>query len=182
MVYDFLVKDNKAEFLAKVEAISARLGILPDWLMVIMRTESGIDPAAVNPYSGATGLIQFMPDTARSLGTSTAALKAMDNVSQLDYVEKYFRPYAGRITSPQDMYLITFFPRALGKPDNYVLQTDTISAARIAGQNAPYDLNKDQAITAGELRAAFTKKIPSGVSVVFDQVASAAGDLKKKSN
>ena len=180
MVYDFLVKTNQDEFLSKVSDISARLGILPDWLMIVMKTESTLNPAAVNPASGATGLIQFMPDTAQSLGTSTAALKVMSNVVQLDYVYKYFAPYAGRISSPQDMYIITFFPRALGKPDDYVLQTDTISAARIAGQNAPYDLNKDKTITAGELRAAFARKIPTGVSLIFDQAASAAGDLKKK--
>jgi len=182
MVYDFLVKKNQAAFLAKVSDISAQLGILPDWLMVIMKTESNLDPAAVNPYSGATGLIQFMPDTASSLGTSTSALKLMDNLTQLDYVYRYFAPYAGRIKSPTDLYVITFFPRALGKPDDYVLQTDTITAARIAGQNAPYDLNKNQEITAGELKMAFSKKIPSGVSIIFDQVADAAGELKKKLN
>ena len=38
----------------------------------------------------ATGLIQFMPKTAKNLGTSTQQLFKMSNVQQLDYVYKYF--------------------------------------------------------------------------------------------
>lgn len=45
------------------------------------------------PGSGAIGLIQFMPSTAKGLGTSTSALKQMTAVDQLAYVEKYFAPY-----------------------------------------------------------------------------------------
>ena len=37
----------------------------------------------------ATGLIQFMPKTAKNFGTSTQELFKMDNVKQLDYVHKY---------------------------------------------------------------------------------------------
>lgn len=46
--------------------------------------------------SGATGLIQFMPATAQGMGTTTAALAAMSAVQQLDYVQRYFKPYAAR--------------------------------------------------------------------------------------
>lgn len=44
----------------------------------------------VNRASGATGLIQFMPSTAKQLGTTTDKLAAMTEVDQLDYVAKYF--------------------------------------------------------------------------------------------
>jgi hypothetical protein len=37
-----------------------------------------------------TGLIQFMPDTARSLGTTVEALREMTAAQQMQYVEKYF--------------------------------------------------------------------------------------------
>ncbi len=166
MVYDNLITQNKAAFLAKLTEIAAKLKIQPSWLMIVFKIEAtdqsgNISHQALNPVSGAAGYIQFMPATARGLGTTTAALLNMTNVQQLDYVYKYFQPYTGRINSIQDLYTITFFPRALGKPDNYVLQTDTLSASLIAGQNRPYDLNRDNAITAGELRASITKRIPS---------------------
>ncbi len=43
-----------------------------------------------------------MPSTAKRLGTTTAALKGMTGVQQLDYVQKYLQPYAGKINSLQD--------------------------------------------------------------------------------
>jgi len=170
MIYENLIKENRAAFLAKLTEIAGRLRVNPDWLMVVFKIETGIDHRAINPVSGASGLIQFMPATAAGMGTSTAAIRSMSNVQQLDYVYKYFQPYAGRILSVIDLYTITFFPRALGKPDNYILQTDTLKAGTIAAQNRPYDLNRNGAITLGELKAAITKKLP----------AEAAEALKKK--
>lgn len=161
MIYDYLVTENKVDFLGKVSNIAAKLGINPDWLMIVFKIESSMNHKAVNPYTQATGLIQFMPSTAAGLGTTTGGLMAMSNVQQLDYVYKYFAPYKGRFSSILDLYTVTFFPAALGKADSYILQTDRIAAGTIARQNGAYDLNKDNQITLGELKAAITKKIPS---------------------
>lgn len=176
MTYDYLVIENRAAFLARVTEIAAVLGVSPDWLMIVFKIESNINPAAINPYTGATGLIQFMPATAAGLGTSCAALAEMGNVRQLDYVLKYFKPYAGKITGVVDLYTITFFPRALGKPDEYILKTDTVSAGTIAHQNAPYDINKNGEISAGELRQSIVKRIPGDVVYAM----GAAADYLKK--
>jgi hypothetical protein len=163
MVYEYLVTENKAVFLQKVKEIAAKLGVNPDWLMIVFKIESGINHRAVNAVTGATGLIQFMPATAAGLGTSTVALRNMGNVEQLDYVYKYFKPYAGRLSSLTDLYTVTFFPRALGQPDSYVLQTDTLKAGTIARQNPGFDLDKDGQITYGEFKAAVLSKVPSEV-------------------
>lgn len=180
MVYDYLIKQNKAAFLAKVVEISARLGIDPDWLMIVMKMESGINHRAVNPTGGATGLIQFMPRTAAGLGTTAAALVAMDNVGQLDYVYKYFKPYAGRLFSVTDLYMVTFFPVALGKPDDYVLQTDTLSASLIARQNSVFDLDMNQAITVGEFKQSVLKRLPvEAVEAVKAAAVNTVDFLKK---
>ncbi|MGC8160121.1 transglycosylase SLT domain-containing protein, partial [Salmonella enterica] len=72
--------ENKVEFTDKVKTISTELGINHNWLMFVMWFESKLNPQAVNPISGATGLIQFMPSTARSLGTTTDVLRRMSNV------------------------------------------------------------------------------------------------------
>lgn len=154
MVYSEYVLTNKDAFIAKVKDISARLKINPEWLMVVMYAESRLNPKAVNSNGGATGLIQFMPKTAAWLGTSTAALKNMSNVDQLDWVYKYFNSLGatGKMKSVYDLYLVTFFPIALGKPDNWVLESKDLSAYTVAVNNKIIDLNKDNKITVGEFK------------------------------
>lgn len=160
LIFEDKVNSNRAEFLAKVRNVASRLGIDPNWLMAAMYFESGLNPKAVNPYTQATGLIQFMPSTARSLGINQAALLAMNNVAQLEYVYQYLKPYRNRFKSFIDLYLSIFFPLAIGKPDNWVLQTSRLTAKRIAEQNGIFDLNKDNRITVGEIKKAYLNKIP----------------------
>lgn len=73
--------------------------------------------------SGAVGLIQFMPATARSLGTDTLALSKMSALEQLEYVFKYLTNchMNSRISSLEDMYMSILLPSAIGKPLDYVL-------------------------------------------------------------
>lgn len=149
-----MIFENKVsvQFVLKVKAIAKRLGVKEDWLMAVMWSESRLNPAACNPSGGATGLIQFMPATAKYLGTSCDELARMDAVTQLDYVEKFFRPYANRCKSFPELYLACFFPAAIGRPDSYILQTSTLPAELIAKQNPLFDANKDGRITVGEFR------------------------------
>ncbi|MEN6539428.1 MAG: hypothetical protein ABFC67_07455 [Mizugakiibacter sp.] len=119
------------------------------WLMACMHFESGgtFSPAVANAAgSGAVGLIQFMPRTAEGLGTRTAQLGGMTAVEQLDYVEKYFRPYARRIASLSDMYMAILLPRAIGDHEDAALFSDG-AAYR---QNAALDRNTDGKITKAE--------------------------------
>ena len=169
MLYEEKVKSNKDAFIAKVITISERLGIQPEWLMQVFVNESGVNHQAVNTVSGATGLIQFMPATAINLGTTVAALKAMTNVQQLDWVYKYLAPYTGRITSYIDLYFTIFFPLAVGKPDDWVFQTSKLSASKIASQNPVFDLNKDGKLTVAEVREAMLRKVPAAWRDFFDK-------------
>lgn len=148
------VKENREEFTEKVASICSQLNIKPDWLMFVMWFESKLNPQAVNPISGATGLIQFMPSTARGLGTTTAVLKHMNNVQQLDYVLAYLRPYKGRMKTWVDVYLAVFYPRAMGNP-NFVITSDIV-----AKQNKIFDLNKDLDISVKEIETALRRRIP----------------------
>jgi hypothetical protein len=108
-----------------------------------MNHESGLNPGAVNPYTNATGLIQFMPNTARNMGTSVEALKNMSAIDQLDYVERFYKPIAGKAKDIGDLYMFTFLPAAIGKPDNFVIGASG-STNKIFGinQNALYKQNK----------------------------------------
>ena len=148
------VKENRVEFTEKVASICSQLNIKPEWLMFVMWFESKLNPQAVNPISGATGLIQFMPSTARGLGTTTDVLKRMSNVQQLDYVLAYLRPYKGRMKTWVDVYLAVFYPRAMGNP-NFVITSDIV-----AKQNKIFDLNRDLDISVKEIETALRKQIP----------------------
>lgn len=116
-----------AEFRTKVLSIAAMLQMPQDgasWLMACMAWESGrsFSPSVVNGAgSGAVGLIQFMPSTAKGLGTSTAALAAMTAEQQLDYVQHYFAPYRGKLQVLSDVYMVILWPAAVGKSDATIL-------------------------------------------------------------
>ncbi len=90
--YKQLADDKK--FAAAIAGTANRLGFPAQWLVDVMAFETG---GTFSPYvpnaggSGAVGLIQFMPDTAKNLGTSSSALQGMNRVQQLVYVEKYFK-------------------------------------------------------------------------------------------
>lgn len=115
---------DKALFKAGVLGVANKLAISPDWLMGVMWIESRLKASARNPNSSASGLIQFMRDTALELGTTIEAIRAMNAVQQLPYVEKYFRQkFAahGRPKGVQDLYLLTLYPVAFGKRDTFVI-------------------------------------------------------------
>jgi hypothetical protein len=139
-------------FRARVREIAGALGCSPDDLMTCMAWETGrrFSPSVRNMAgSGATGLIQFMPQTARDLGTSVADLARMTAEKQLDYVEAYFRPWRGKLRNLGDLYMAILWPRAVGQPDSHVLW-DRASRPTTYRQNMGLDVNRDGVITRGE--------------------------------
>ncbi len=146
-------------FLNKVKTIGLNLGLTPEYLMAVMGFETGgtYSPSIRNPVSGATGLIQFMPSTAIGLGTSVSKLAQMTAIEQLDYVEKYLRPYKGRFSTLEDAYMAVLWPVAVGKGSNYVLfRSGTIQYT----QNSGLDANRDGVVTASEAANKVRKYLP----------------------
>lgn len=142
------------EFRAKVTSIAKGLSLDPNWLMAVMAWETGktFSPAARNPGSSATGLIQFLQSTAMALGTTTSQLARMSAVEQLDYVEKYYKATpASRIHNLGDAYLAVLFPVAIGRPDSYVMwQRDSGPYQREYAANSGLDREKKGYITRGD--------------------------------
>ncbi|HEY6431417.1 MAG TPA: hypothetical protein VIZ17_05500 [Acetobacteraceae bacterium] len=151
-------------FKEKVIQISLALEVSVDFLMSAMAFESGetFSPSILNAAgSGATGLIQFMPATAQGLGTTTADLAAMSATEQLDFVQLYFQPFTGRLSTLTDVYMAILFPVAVGKGPNFVL----FRAGTIAyDQNAGLDTNGDGLITASEAAAHVRQKYNKGLT------------------
>jgi len=156
---DLVPSQEQAVFEQKVIDVAARLQTNPNWLMQVMKAESGLRADIQNTtyplHNGyATGLIQFVPDTAATLGTSTNALKQMSRVEQMDWVYKYYSPYTGQLNSYFAVYLVTFFPAAISHADddNYVFETARISRSAIAKSNPNMDINGDGMVTMGEFK------------------------------
>ena len=152
-------------FRERVWWIADTLGLNPDDLMACMAWESGetFSPSVKNAAgSGATGLIQFMPSTAVALGTSTQKLAAMTAEDQLNYVYKYFRPFAGRLNNLGDIYMAILWPRGVGQPDSYVLW-DAGKSPTTFRQNAGLDVNKDRKVTRAECLSKIEGKLAKGL-------------------
>lgn len=151
-----VAKIQDPNFNSKLDKISADLGVKSKDLLAIFQQESGMNPQAVNPMSGATGLIQFMPATARNLGTTTEELRKMSAVEQLDYVWKYFKSTGVGNGDLGDLYMAVFMPAHVGKPDNYVLgsQGDPGFSGKVYDQNKGLDADKNGRITVADVKKA----------------------------
>lgn len=151
-------------FRERIWWIADTLSVNPDYLMACIAFETGetFSPSVKNGAgSGATGLIQFMPSTAVSLGTSTRRLADMTAEDQLNFVYKYFAPYRGRLSNLGDVYMAILWPKAVGKPDSYLLW-DKEDAPVVFRQNAGLDLNGDFEITRGECLTRIQEKLLRG--------------------
>jgi hypothetical protein len=163
MIFEQLIAENKEAFLSKVKDIASFLGIDPNWLMFVMWFETAHTLSShIQNRIKATGLIQFMPQTAIGLGTTVEDLKAMSNVEQLDFVKKHLAPFRGRYKNFVDLYCAIFWPAAVGKDDSYRITSD-----QVAVQNPIFDINKDKDIEKSEIRAALLKQIPKGYETYF---------------
>jgi AraC-like DNA-binding protein len=143
------------DFQKKLEKVATELGVKSSDLMAIFKQESSVNPQAVNRTSGATGLIQFMPDTARRLGTTTDDLVKMNGVQQLDYVYKYFKMTGVGDGTLGDLYMAVFMPKYVGFPNHTVLGASGAPgfSGKVYAQNRGLDRNGDGTITVADVKS-----------------------------
>ena len=155
----------------KLLKICSNLKIEPDYLMSCIAFETGetFSPS-IESKSGskALGLLQFMPTTAIALGTTSEKLKKMSVLEQLDYVEKYFKPYASKVKTLSDLYMAILWPVAIGKSPDFVLfyKADKKYPKRYI-QNRGLDFNKDGKITLSETCKKIEEKLVKGKTKEF---------------
>ncbi len=141
-------------FYNKVVEVAKRIGCDPNDLMAVMNAESGLNPSAKNKGSSASGLIQFIESTAKSLGTTTAAIRQMSAEEQLVYVEKYLKQTKAAAGIGENekigagtLYSLIFLP---ARANRNVL-TSRGETYYNQGQNYRLDTNGDGQITKDEL-------------------------------
>ena len=156
-----VLKCDPQAFVNKVVEISQCLYINPHWLMVVMELETAgtFDPAITNSL-GYTGLFQFGDAAAADLSITTAQLRKMNALDQLDYVYRYLKPYTRKMQKLSDVYLAVFFPRAIGRHDGWVLQTTRLSPERIAKWNPGFDVDKNRQIQVWEIKQKVLARVP----------------------
>jgi len=145
--YEGIAKRTPADLQAFERAASI-IDVHPNWLGAVFQLESGWNPAAVNPQSGASGLIQFMPKgSALALGTTAEALRRMSFQEQLPYVIRYFGEKAG-LRSLEDTYLKVFYPSMIGRPLETVISK---AGEKVYEQNRLFDNPPKGYITVGDV-------------------------------
>lgn len=142
----------------------------PDWLptCIAFETAGTFDPGVKNPHSSATGLIQFMDATCEELSTrwnqliTTQMLSRMTVEEQLPWVWRYFKmniERVGNAKSIEDVYMLIYWPSAVGKPLDQKLHSKGTSAYAV---NQGLDTNKDGVITKFEAGQLIRKKLAEG--------------------
>lgn len=137
--YGYQILEEDRDFAAALAEVCDEIGIPAQWLADVMEAESGFSNSVVNAI-GATGLIQFMPETAAGLGYTTAEIAQMSRAQQTRTVVRaylnqfkglyhsiedlYESIYAGRITDPASRQSLSdgwsTFPEMIGRFGNSV--------------------------------------------------------------
>jgi hypothetical protein len=150
---------SKAELRA-LRSTAQTIGCTTDDLATVIGFETGcsFSPSQSNRAgSGAVGLIQFMPNTAHALGTTTDILSKLSFIEQLPYVAKYFSWYKEKhLDTLEKLYCAIFWPAAIDKEGDYVIGAKGGSVYR---QNSGFDVqgNGDGVITRAEICSAVRK-------------------------
>lgn len=149
-VEELAVKKHGQAFLDKTHSIEKEVGMDKGTLTSIMYSESGLNPQALEPKYGGGGLIGFMPSTTVGYGITQAQLLSLSAIDQLDYVRRFYKGWVNagiKPESPEDWYLLTFFPAAVGKGKDYVIgpRGSTVYVA-----NSALDFNKDGVLTVDD--------------------------------
>lgn len=172
------------EQLQQLDAAASEIGVPLDWLAAVISFETGgtFSPRVLNAAgSRAVGLIQFMPATARTLLRTATEDEATRQAAAMTFAEQlqkmvvpYFKPYAGRLRTLDDLYLAVLYPAFISRaPDDVVARREGPNAA-VYRQNSGFDRTGKGFITKLDI----TERIRSVLSAArgaarsFDSVAA----------
>ena len=153
---------NNPTFKTKLKEISSAIGIDENSIIKLMQHESGLNSSVKNSI-GCVGLIQFCPDGKNGTTKTISGKKySLEDIrtnldTQMNAIKEFWMAghKSGKIKTPTDLYIFNFWPVAAGKPNDYVLQTNGMSAQTVAKANPVFNkrLGKpvDTPLTVGDL-------------------------------
>ena len=87
---------------------SQELNTQPEYIALIIQHESHFKTTAMNPYTDAVGLIQFMPSTLKWMGYTTDSVYHMSFEQQMRLVINYYEKFKGyNFNNPIKLFLTT---------------------------------------------------------------------------
>lgn len=111
---------GETDYNKKLVKVANSLGIDPNDLRAIIKTESNHNPKSRNRIAG--GLIGFTDKTARGLGTTLPAILQMSAVEQLDLVHQFYKNAGVKPGMKRgEIYMLTFLPAYANAPDKTIL-------------------------------------------------------------
>lgn len=153
-------------FKQKLKEISQAINIDENSIIKLMKHESGLDPTIKNSI-GCVGLIQFCPSSGavKTINGKQYTLEDLRNnlEIQMEAIKQFWLSgyKRGKIKKPADLYIYNFFPVAAGKSDDFVLQTNNLSAQTIAKSNPIFNrvLGRERStpLTVGDLNQYYQK-------------------------
>lgn len=143
-------------------SMAQRNGWDVDAIAAVMSMESGFRPDAKNPKATASGLIQMIDATAKSVGVPGGAdgLRKLSAVEQLPYVETFYGRAFGRSLTPRAVdYYLAGWGSGVGAPMSHVLarRDDPLKfnggTENLYTLNSALDRNKDGTISVSDIDA-----------------------------
>jgi peptidoglycan hydrolase-like protein with peptidoglycan-binding domain len=148
------IQRTGAEFRRALWDMAQRNGWDVDAIATVMSIESGFRAAIKNPQPNqtASGLIQMIDATARSLGIAggAAQLRTMSDVEQLPYVEKYYQRAGLRAGVRRVDFYLAGWGSGIGASFAHVLAR---AGERTYELNKGLDANGNGEITVGDIDA-----------------------------
>ena len=156
--------DLSSNFFVRFKEMCDRVHIKPEDLLLVMVSESGLNPSIQNPGKGpedkdrATGLIQFIGGTLRDQGWKGTQddFKKLSGEEQLPYIERYINSFKTIFRSAEQYYVANYYPKALSfqgikNGDSNAVITQK-SDGHVYTDNIGLDTDKDGKITLGDLK------------------------------
>ncbi len=152
-------------FIDKVVDIAKAVDTDPGFLMTQFYGESRFNPQAQLNSDGRSrtdwgsiskktiggGLFGLMRQWAfPALGVKFDDFIQMTDLQQLEFARKFYLKAKGKLRTMNDVFTYTFFPKALGKPDSYII---AVRGEPAYDQNHQMDTDGSGKITKGEAAA-----------------------------
>lgn len=164
-----LARSKTAFWHELISSMASAAGINPDLAVNVAEQESGLDPNAVNPKSGAIGMMQLMPGTAAALGVNP--YDAMANIAGgIRYLQEQLSTFGdeakalaaynwgpNRVAQAVEQWGTDWLSHAPGETQRYVSRI----LSRLGG-NSTLGLGATTALTGNVSLPVTTGSIPAG--------------------
>lgn len=158
-----------------------KAGIPPELALAVAQQESSFNPTAVNPASGATGVFQFIPSTAKARG-----LDAKDPIQNIQHGVRYLRELMDRHQGNVDLVLkeyggvvddTTYVPSVLTRMRKFSGQTPMAQTPPPAPRNVRVStpMAPPAAASAGMIKPSVAGPPPSPLSLMKESTTGMLG-------